>query len=121
MLGRLGGSSVDIVPWKSACAGSPSCSATAVLSDPFSSLELRDGVELLLFLSAGTQVKLALLKPPISESHMIFVAPMLSFLSKYMSGKGLVGTCRPFFAQECVSPYSMTMTLCGSWRNVPPC
>lgn len=97
MFGRFCGSSVDIVPLNRACAGSPSCSVIDVLSDFSSKLDVvvLDDVELLLFLSGGTQVKLAVLNPPMSESHMIFVAPMLSSLSKYMRGNGFVGTWRP--------------------------
>lgn len=92
---------MDIVPLNKACAGSPSCCAIAVLSDDDddgfdAKVVVVEDIELLLFRCGGTHVKLALLNPPISESHIIFVAPMLSSLSKYMRGNGLVGTCRPF-------------------------
>lgn len=107
MFGRFIGSSVDIVPLNRACAGSPSCSVTAVLSDVFPEFDIGvvGGGGLLPVLSGGTQVKLALLNPPMSESHIIFVAPMLSSLSKYMRGNGLVGTCRPL--REAASVHGM--------------
>ena len=87
--GLLGGSSVLILPLNKTCDGScPSSFSTLFPMIPCSCVLSLCG-------RPSWNVRLALLKPPISASHMTLHRSMLSDESNCMSGRGFCGTCSP--------------------------